>query len=427
MSRRPKPVIPTQRRSALARLADSLRRSRALVERTRHHLRERVIFYTLLGAGVLVWAAAGWPFVKDHLQAIAVLQLVSGKPVPAIVGDFVATPIHTEDVTLHVESGDVRARLYLPLEKDPRHPTAPALVVLHGVHHLGIDEPRLKSFAAAMASCGIRVLTPELPDIMDYHVGSASIKTIGESTQWFAKRTGGPVGVMGLSFSGGLALIAASDPLYHPNFKFVFAVGSQDSMGRVVQYYRTGADALPDGQTEVLPAHEYGPLVIEYEYVGDFVPAADVAVIRAVLRAHLYEDKSAEAEAEARLSDAQKAEAKEMMDGYSPKTRAMIAAVSLKHTADMDELSPGSRLGTLTTPVYLLHGQGDNIIPSAETLWMASQLPSETLQAMLVSPVISHIDMDGKNPGAIDQWHLIHFFALVMHALETPNGRRPWL
>jgi pimeloyl-ACP methyl ester carboxylesterase len=258
-------------------------------------------------------------------------------------------------------------------------------------------------------------------------VGASSIQTIGESADWFAKRTGGPVGVMGLSFSGGLALIAASDPLYHPDFKFVFAVGSQDSMGRVVQYYRTGEDELPDGKEELLPAHEYGPLVIEYEYVQDFVPQADIPVIRAVLRAHLYEDKAAEADAEAKLNNAQKAEAKELMDGYSPKTRAMIASVSAKHTADMDALSPGSRLGKLTTPVYLLHGQADNIIPSAETLWMASQLPRETLQAMLVSPVISHIDMDGKNPGWMDEWQLVHFFAIVMHAVEVPSGRRPWV
>jgi pimeloyl-ACP methyl ester carboxylesterase len=419
MSRRPKPA--THRQPALTRLARNLRRSRDVVERTRSHVRERILFYTLVFAGLLVFIFAGWPFLRAHLQAVAILDLVSGKPVPLAVGEFVADPISTENITLHVESGDVRARLYLPENK----PDAPALIVLHGVHHLGIDEPRLTAFAAAMASCGIRVLTPELPDIMDYHVGSASIKTIGESTQWFAKRTGGPVGVMGLSFSGGLALIAAADPLYHPAFKFVFAVGSQDSMGRVVQYYRTGADAEPNGATEELPAHEYGPLVIEYEYVEDFVKPADVAVIRAVLRAHLYEDKAAEAAAEAKLSDAQKAEAKELMDGYSPKTRAMIAAVSQKHLADMDALSPSSRLGRLTTPVYLLHGQADNIIPSAETLWMASQLPRETLQAVLVSPVISHIDMDGKNPGFLDEWRLVHFFAIVMHAVEAPSGRKP--
>jgi pimeloyl-ACP methyl ester carboxylesterase len=198
-------------------------------------------------------------------------------------------------------------------------------------------------------------------------------------------------------------------------------------MGRVVQYYRTGADERPNGTTEELPAHEYGPLVIEYEYVQDFVPKPDIAVIRAVLRAHLYEDKDAETLAEAKLDDRERAEAKELMDGYSPKTRAMIAAVSQKHVADMDSLSPGNELAKLTTPVYLLHGEADNIIPSAETLWMASQLQAETLQAMLVSPVISHIDMDGKGVGWMDEWRLIHFFALVMHAVEVPSGRRPWV
>lgn len=408
--------MTTLRTPALARLAHTIRRSR-------QRLRERVAFNTLFAAGIVVFVLAVWPFTKAHLQAVAILQQVSGKPVPSIVGDFVAQPIRTEDVTLHVESGNVRARMYLPLNK----PNAPALVVLHGVHHLGIDEPRLIAFASAMASCGIRVLTPELPDIMDYHVDATSIITIGQSARWFAQNTGGPVGVMGLSFSGGLALIAAGDPAFHPDFKFVFAVGSQDSMARVVQYYRTGADIRPDGPAEVLPAHEYGPLVIEYEYVQDFVPAQDVAAIRPVLRAHLYEDKPAEALAEAKLNEVQTAEAKELMDASSPKTQAMIAAASVKHISDLRELSPETSLRTMTTPVYLLHGEADNIIPSAETLWMATQLPRDSLQAVLVSRVISHIDMDHGNPGLMEQWRLIHFFALVMHAVNTPSGRRPWL
>lgn len=408
--------MTTQLKPAVSRIAASLRLAR-------QRLRERVAFNTLLGAGVIVFVVAGWPFLKAHLQAVAILQQVSGKPVPAIVGDFVAQPIRTEDVTLHVESGNVRARMYLPVNK----PNAPALIVLHGVHHLGIDEPRLIAFARAMASCGIRVLTPELPDIMDYHVDAASIITIGQSAHWFAHQTGGPVGVMGLSFSGGLALIAAGDPLYHSDFKFVFAVGSQDSMARVVQYYRTGADIRPNGPAEVLPAHEYGPLVIEYEYVQDFVPQQDVAAIRPVLRAHLYEDKAAEALAEAKLNETQTAEAKELMDATSPRTQAQIAAASVKHVYDLQELSPEPRLHTMTTPVYLLHGEADNIIPSAETLWMATELPRDSLQAVLVSRVISHIDMDQGDPGLLEQWRLVHFFALVVHAVNAPNGRRPWL
>ena len=416
MSRRPQSVSPTLGRSGLSRLAESL-------SHYRDRLRDRVAFNSLFGVGLVVFVAAAWPFVRAHLQAVAILQQVSGKPVPMLARDFGAQPIRTEERTLSMASGKVRARLYVPVH----HPDAPAMIVLHGVHHLGIDEPRLMAFASAMAECGIRVLTPELPDIMDYHVDAASIITIGQATQWFARQTGGPVGVMGLSFSGGLALIAAGDPLYHPDFKFVFAVGSQDSMSRVVQYYRTGADLRPNGTDELLPAHEYGPLVIEYEYVQDFVPSSDVAAIRPVLRAHLYEDQAAEAVAEAHLNDDQKAEAAELMDATSDKTRSMIAAVSLKHTSDMNELSPGPRLRTMTTPVYLLHGEADNIIPSAETLWMASELPQTTLQAVLVSRVISHIDMDHGDPGLLEQWRLVHFFALVIQAVNTPNRRKPGL
>ncbi len=411
------------RQRGLGAVAERLKRSRELVGRTRERVIERPVFYSLIASGLLVFVLAAWPFAKDHLKAIAVLQIVSGKPVPALVADLVGETIRTEDVTLDVESGKVRARLYTPASK----PNAPAMVVLHGVHHLGIDEPRLEAFASAMASCGIRVLTPELPDIKDYHVDSTSIKTIGETTGWFAKQTGAPVGVMGLSFSGGLALVAAADPLYKPEFKFVFAVGSQDSMGRVAQYYRTGEDERPNGTTELLPAHEYGPLVLEYEYVEDFVPPQDVAVVRSVLRAHLYEDKKAEEAAALKLDERQKLEALDLMDASSSHTRSLIQKATVKHAQEMAGLSPRGRLKTFTTPVYLLHGQGDNIIPSAETLWMAAELPSVSLQAMLVSPVISHIDMDERKPGVWEEWRLIHFFALVMHATETGNGRTPWL
>jgi pimeloyl-ACP methyl ester carboxylesterase len=328
--------------------------------------------------------------------------------------------VRRDDLALRIEGNPrqqlVRAREYVPVGQ----PNAPAMVIFHGVHHLGIDEPRLVAFAAAMASCGIRVLTPELPDIKDYRVSEASVTTIGGSVEWYATKTGGPVGVMGLSFSGGLALVAAADPLYHRDFKFVMAVGSQDSMSRVTDYYRTGSDIRPDGTLELLPAHEYGPLVLEYEYLEDFVPARDLAPVRAVLRAHLYEDSQAEAHASLALNEVQKREALELMDATSAATRARIAATAQKHAREMAGLSPGGRLEGLKTPVYLLHGEGDNIIPAAETLWMASELPRTELKAVLVSPVLSHLNLDGARPGPMDYLRLLHFFAQVMRAAETP-------
>jgi dienelactone hydrolase len=402
--------MPTQTPSPTHRLAQRLRRQRKIVAAGPR------LYAAFVLAVLALLAVFAQPAVKAHLQAVAVLDLVAGKPVPAALHWLVGEPVTTTDLTLPLPSGPVRARLYTPTN----HPNAPGFIVFHGVHYLGMDEPRLIAFAAAMSSCGLRVLTPELPNIKDYHVDASSIDTIGDSAKWLAHQNNDkPVGVMGLSFSGSLALLAAAAPSFQPNIKFVVAIGAEDQMSRVAAYYRTGEDPRPNGTSESLPPHEYGSLVLEYENLEDFVPKPDLPALRAVLRAHLYEDAAAETAARAALTPAQTAIAKQLMDTTSPITRAKLAAVETRHIQDMAGVSPHGHLAHMTTPVYLLHGEADNIIPAAETQWMAAELPTETLKDSLITPVLSHLDMDGKGPGLLDNLRLVHFFGLILHAAES--------
>jgi acetyl esterase/lipase len=403
--------------SPTTRLAHRLRQQREADARARKSSSPRRKLTALLGlAALLLLAFLLKPFVLSHLQAAAVLDLVANKPVPAPLRWVVSGPVATTELLLPLPSGPVRARLYTPV----KHPNAPAFIVLHGVHYLGMDEPRLISFAAAMASCGLRVLTPELPDIKDYHVGPHSIDTIGDTAAWLsAQQDNRPVGVMGLSFSGSLALLAAAAPHFRPTIRFVVAIGAEDKMSRVADYYRTGEDPRPKGPEELLPPHEYGALVLEYENLPDFVSRQDLTALRAVLRSHLYEDAVAEKAALAALTPAQALKAAQLMDTTSPITRARLAQVETRHIEDMAGVSPFGHLSQLTTPVYLLHGEGDNIIPAAETQWISSELPSETLKASLITPVLSHINMDGANPSVLDDLRLVHFFALILHAAES--------
>ncbi len=377
----------------------------------------RALSYTLLS--LILLGAIAWPFTRTHLEAVAVLDLVANQPVPRVLRRVADERVGVRELSIPAEHGAIRARLYTPVT----HPDAPALIVLHGVHHLGMDEPRLIAFASALSSCGLRVLTPELPGIKDYQVSADSIRTIGDAAAWMATQNKygerRAVGLMGLSFSGGLSLLAAADPMYRPSIKFVVAVGSQDEMARVAAYYRTGSDPRPGDSPELLPPHEYGALVMEYEHVEDFVPPSDTGRIRAVLRAHLYEDLPAEKAALAALTPVQRAEAAQLMDTTSDLTRGLLAAAESRHVQDMAGVSPHNHLGSLTTPVYLLHGAGDNIIPASETLWMAAELPGTTLQSALISPVLSHLDLDGAQPSAMDRWRLVHFFALILRAAHT--------
>lgn len=367
--------------------------------------------FLLLCAGG--WLA--WPPVKAHLQTMAILDLMQNKPVPVFLGFFASQPISSEDIQYNTPDGMLHARVYFPLQQAD----APGIVLLHGVHADGMNEPRLMSFAGSMAACGLRVLTPDLPAVKDYQINESSVRNIGESVVWFAQKTHAPVGVIGLSFSGGLALLAATRPAYAGSFKFILTAGAHDDLTRVSRYYRTGEDPRPDGSVERLTPHEYGALVMEYEHLDDFVAPQDMEPVRAVLRAHLDEDKQAEAEAMRKLTPAQQAKARQMMDSRSPVTLQELAAAEAKHAADMKALSPHGKLANLSVPVYLVHGAGDNVIPAAESLWLAQQLPKAMLREMLISPVVSHVGTDGENnPGIMDEWKLVHFLAQVMEAAE---------
>jgi acetyl esterase/lipase len=411
----------SQRRSGFTSIAHLLRMRREAIH-TDPRRYVKMLLVCLVGL-LLIDAVVGWPFLRTRLQAVAVLDRVGNQPVPAPLRRLVSEPVTTTELTLPLPSGAVRARMYTPVN----HPDAPAIMVVHGVHYLGMDEPRLEAFASAMASCGLRVLTPELPDIKDYHIGPSSIATIGDAATWLAKQSPRhakrplvvPVGIMGLSFSGSLSLLAAAEPQYHPYIKFVVAVGSEDEMARVASYYLTGSALRPSGDAEILAPHEYGALVLEYESLEDFVPAPDRDAVRLVLRNHLYEDVSGERAALAKLTPMQMAEAKQLMDTTSPITRRMIAASDARHVAAMASVSPNGQLGQLATPVFLLHGEADNIIPSAETQWLEKDIPQQDMQESLISPVISHLDLDDKGPTFADQWRLVRFFAKMLHAAEA--------
>ncbi len=333
---------------------------------------------------------------------------------PRLLRPIAAMPVATKTLTIPSSTGLVQARLYTPTPA----PNAPGLVLIPGIHYLGMDEPRLAAFARSMASCGLRVLTPELPDSRDYRIQPSDVQAIGDSVQWLQNATGRPVGLMGLSFSGGLALMAAAEPPFSNEISFVFSVGAHDDLYRIATFYVTDADPLPDGDIERATPNNYGPWILEYEHLEDFLPQADVATIRPVLRARLYENSALEKKLLAKLTNAQKAEYARIIDTLHQDIALFTS--NKKHAAEMAAVSPDGHLAGLHVPVYLLHGRGDTLIPFAEAEWLAQDLPHGTVKELLVSPLIAHVSTNTSKPGIWDEWQLLHLLAKVMERAEHP-------
>jgi acetyl esterase/lipase len=370
------------------------------------------IFVVLLGvAAVLALAHPGW----TYFRAAAILLRVQAPQHPGALANFSAHPIEEVLTEVPTPSGSIRARLYIP--KDNHRPNAPGLVLVHGVHHLGIDEPRLVAFARALSASGIRVLTPELLSLADYHVDRSSVDLIGYSARALSAQLGQKVGVLGLSFAGGLSLLAAADPRFAPCMSLVVSVGAHDDLERVSQFLISNTIERPDGTTLRMTAHEYGVLILVYSHPEDFFPPADVPAAHETLRLLLWEKVDESRKQAERLSPSSR-QKMELLYNHQvePLTEELRQSIA-RHRVEMAPVSPHGNLGALQVPVLLLHGAADNVIPPSELLWLQSDVPPKALKAALISPAISHVALGGE-PSLTDQWKVVHFMAQILELTE---------
>jgi pimeloyl-ACP methyl ester carboxylesterase len=318
--------------------------------------------------------------------------------------------VDTNEIIPVTKRGPMRARLYLP--RGVARP--PGMVLVHGIHHLGIDEPRLVNFARAAASDGFTVLTPEIRALADYHVDGASIATIGESAGWLQQRLGtGPVTVVGVSFAGSLSLLAACDPRYGPHIQALVLLGAYDNLGRVARFLATSQAELPGGSMEPYPAHDYGAAVFVYSHLEQFFAPSDLYVAHDALRDWLWE-RPGDAEALLpRLAPESRVTMEILIARQIGRLRPQLLAAIQADDSQLSAISPEGKLAALRTPVFLLHGATDDIIPSTETLWLEKEIPKPYLRAALLTPAFSHVDPE-KQSARADQLRLVEFLAGVL-------------
>jgi len=349
-----------------------------------------------------------WPLAREHFRAMSLLARMAQQP--TWLARFDKDSFEIRSITFPGTDGSIRAKLYVP-EGIP-HP--PAMVVVHGLHQLGMDEPRLVNFAKSLAETGIEVLTPQVDTIADYRVLPQSIDVIGASAQELTRVAGGQqVGVLGLSFAGGLSLMAAADAKYANSIAFVAAVGAQDDVERVEHYLVEGHTEWPDGRPLTTPPHEYGWLILMISHPEDFFSPADVDGARNSLRLLLHEDVAGAKSLSHTLSPSGQELMNAIFEHHRDLFSTKLTADLQMHSAEAAAVSPRGHLQWIKAKVLLVHGEGDDVIPSSETEWLAKDIPHGHLQAALISRAISHVSLE-RQPGWRDQLAIVHWVALML-------------
>ncbi len=375
--------------------------------------RNRKTLLSLAALSLLLAAAFLFSPFRFHLDAASVLLRSDAKTPPRWLPRSRVGAVRVQQLPAPAGSKIGRSRLYLPRGLDE----VPGVVLVHGVHHLGIEEPRLTAFARALASAGVAVSTPEMSELAAYRIEASTIAAIGSAAEQLARRTGyRTAGVIGISFSGGLALLAAADPRIGQPIGFVVCVGAHHDLGRVARYYAGRSIRDPEDRVYPVPPHPYGPRVLLYAYLADLFSNGELPVARRVLLTYLH-DQHRLARARAReLEEPAQSRMLALLDHQDRKSIARaLEGILSKRQADLCRVSPRGRLSGMRVPVFLLHGSDDPVVPATETLWLAREIPDRVSSHALVSPLLRHAELESRAT-FWDHWHLVHFVAEMLAA-----------
>jgi hypothetical protein len=391
-------------------------------------------------SGALLLAAAVGIVALPYIDAAAFIARAADLPgAPATLAAWRATQIGpTTDIAIPTRYGDVPGRVYRPTLAFSR-----AIVLVPGVHRDGIDEARLVGLAQDLAATGFAVVTVASPDLQHFRITPQVTDVIEDAIYWVAEQRelapDGKVGVLGVSFSGGLSIVAAGRDRIRDRLAFVVSFGGQGNLARVMHYLTSG-EVLGDlaaarrsrvvqgaEHVEIHPPHDYGVAVVLLTLAGELVPPEQVGPLSTGIEGFLLASSLD-------MVDKARATAEfERWRSYAG-TLAEPAATLMRYVNDrnvrelgarllpvvdriaddpaMPALSPERAPMTPSAPVFLLHGADDNVIPSIETVLLGEYLNGRTPVLGLLSGLITHAEVN-RPPTPAEVWRLASFWRQV--------------
>jgi dienelactone hydrolase len=353
----------------------------------------------------------------DYVRGAAFLVKAAGiEGVARSAANWNARDVSEQLQRIPWRGGDLPGRLYRPSGDESR-----PILLVPGVHAAGIDEPRLVQFARNLATMGHSVLTAGPPDHAVYSVTPRTTDMIEDAAVWLSKQSArapdGRIGLMGISFAGGLSIVAAGRPSLAGRVAYVMSLGGHGDLPRTLRYLCTGIQ--PDGAHR--PPNDYGLAIILLGVADRVVPPEQAPALRAAIlsfleasRLDMVDVKRAQVEfaRAASLASALPEPARTMMPYVNGRNVGRLGAILLPHITVLggDPSLSASRSPAPLCPVYLLHGADDNVVPAVESVLLAHELRQRGVMVhVLTTPFITHARVDRTaSPKAI--WHVVKFW-----------------
>jgi pimeloyl-ACP methyl ester carboxylesterase len=276
----------------------------------------------------------------------------------------------------------LRAALY----RSP-HPAASTVVAIHGMSPLAERDPRWVQLCRGICRAGLTVVSPHFESVSQLRIMADQPTEFANAARAVCDSPdlspAGRVGLLSVSFSGGLTIAAAASPPLRHRVSAVCAIGGYADLPNCLRSIFTDEDADP-----------YALLIVLANFIqGDAGPltGAHEALFRA---------------ARANFTDAT-IDPRDHFGELPPATRTMLHGLLgdrdqrltqlhrlMTRCADtVAALNPIDLIAGLQAPVTLLHGARDDVIPPEQSRSMAKAVGDMGLPCTLtITDILSHGD-----------------------------------
>jgi hypothetical protein len=343
----------------------------------------------VIGLGLL-------PPVQAGAKAVAVLAEAVGASFPRPF----APAVRRGEVRL----GGVRGALYVPDRP------APAILLVLGAAPLGPDDPRAVRLSRALARAGRVVFAPRLT-LAERRFDREDLDRIVRAALALEAHPGtiGPVAMLGISYGGSYALVAAADPRLGERLATVAVFGAYFDLAGVIQAVTTGR-SLVAGRPVPWESHPRAHQVLE-RYAVQLAPPGSQDGLEAVLAGRAPPNS---------LDPPGRAVYDLLANRDPSRTEDLVAALPPEGWSLLNRFSPATVAGRIRAPVTAMHSTDDPAVPYGELIRLHRALPDARI---ITVGSFRHVDLWSQGPGgalslAADLWDVWRFASGLLAAQE---------
>jgi pimeloyl-ACP methyl ester carboxylesterase len=297
-----------------------------------------------------------------------------GSPLPASVA-----------VARDLEAGGVAYDLYAP-RRDGRG----LVVAVHGATLNGRKDVRLEHFAGVLAGSGMTCAVPTLPGLGSLSLAGSDVAELAGfaiAVPWGHR---GPLGLIGFSWGGSVALLAATWPSLAPRLSWVITMGAYHDLASLLE--KLGNVPEPSLERPQWDGWAYARLAEVYR--------------RRVELSMSESEGEALAQVLCAWCDALQAEAKrQALAAFRARLERLRGCPDeTRRPEELAALSPRGHLSGLDCPVSVLHDPEDDLVPVNHAHRLLAELTSSApgyRHRLLVTPLLGHV-MARRPPSPIE-------------------------